>query len=434
MSTETEPDSAAFEFMYACPIGLVQIDRAGDITMMNPHAVKHLLPLAPESARGSMSNLFAILENCAPELRNLLDHFPRAAGQVCENHRIFVDLCSGAETARKVLACTLVKFGDDRSIATFSDVTAQVEQEHRLKLADIWFSSLLDGVNDYAVLTVTADGIVEGVNESFTRQTQHAFQEVQGRPLSDFLDGDHAPGSPFMADQFKLAGSEGWSLDEVWQQRCNGERYWCQRLVVARPDRSAAGEGGFVVVLRDVARQARDSRDLRRLLTEDQLTGASNRSHFIQTLEGALRRGDRSSHPVCLVMIDIDHFKQINDRHGHPAGDEVLRAVAQRCMAVLRPGHVFARIGGEEFAVVLPGTTLVEALAIAERLRAAIAASPVATKDHPIAVTASLGCAVADAQDCTFDELMQTADDGLYMAKRSGRNRVGGTIALAATA
>lgn len=423
MLDDAQQDSALLEFMYACPVGLVEIDQAGDIAMINPHAMKHLLPIAAATRR-DMSNLFSTLEDCAPELRNRLQHFEHARGTVCENHRIVVNLRRKHGDGRKVLACTMVKLSPVRTIVTFTDVTTQVEQEHRLKLADTWFSSLLNGVNDYAVLTVTPDGIVENVNEAFTRQTGHACLDVEGCQLTAFLDLERTLGAPTLSDQFRLAHSDGWSLDEGWQQRRTGENYWCQRLIVAQIAADGITVEGYTVVLRDVVHQVNDAGDLRRLLTQDHLTGAANRALFLQRLERAHNLWLQSDQPLSLVMVDIDHFKSINDRHGHPIGDQVLQSFTRTCMASLRPGSLFARLGGEESAALLPNTTLPEALSIAERLRTAIETTQMLVDGQEISITASFGCVTADALLDSTDDLIKAADDCLYAAKRSGRNRV----------
>ena len=424
------PDSALLEFMYACPVGLVEIDWSGEIQLINPHAMKHLLPIAAATGR-DMINLFDALQDCAPELRNLVEDYARSSGTVCENHRIVVDLRQQRDGRRKVLSCTIVRLRDDRAIATFADVTVQVEQERRLKLADAWFGSFLDGVNDYAVLAIASDGTIESVNEAFMRQTGHACLEVKGRVLSDVLDLDEAPWALCMSDQFRLAQNEGWSLNESWQRRRNGETYWCQRLTVARVGDDGTTVEGYTVVLRDVVHQASDSGELRRLLTQDHLTGAANRSHFLQRFEQALQLWKRNGQPLSLVLVDIDHFKSINDDYGHPAGDQVLRGVAQTCIANLRPGCLFSRLGGEEFAALLPNTTLPEALSIAERLRAAVADERTIASGREIGVTASFGCAAAATHAETTDELIKMADERLYEAKRTGRNRVCGPHSIA---
>ncbi|RYD26182.1 MAG: GGDEF domain-containing protein, partial [Lysobacteraceae bacterium] len=183
---------------------------------------------------------------------------------------------------------------------------------------------------------------------------------------------------------------------------------------------------GYTVVLRDVVHQATDAGNLRRLLTQDHLTGAANRAHFLKSFERAHRLWQQSRQPLSLILIDIDHFKSINDRYGHPVGDLMLQTLTRICMSVLRSDSLFSRLGGEEFAALLPNTSQDNALATAERLRAAIAAESVVTAGQEIRITASFGYVTADDQANSVDAMIRMADERLYEAKRTGRNRVCG--------
>ncbi len=426
MPSEASLEQQLLEFLYACPVGLIECDRAGAIGMINPLAMQHLLSLG---RIGQTANLFEALEQHAPEVRNLADGFLPDTGRVYDNHRIFVDLGSSKrEGEPKVLACTMVKLGPDRFMVTLADVSVQVAQERRLRQADTWFASLLDDINDYAVLTVTPDGIIDSTNASFTRQTGHACRDVVHCALSSILTDTVGSSGFGLVDQLRIAGRDGWFLDEGWQQRKNGERYWCQRLVVARMEHEGTTLAGFSIVLRDVPRRDVAASELRRLLTCDHLTGAANRMEFRRVLERACMRWCDNGHPLALVMLDLDHFKSVNDRHGHPMGDAVLRAVATACADVLRPGDLFARLGGEEFAGLLPGATPDEARAIAERLRETVA-DLVVGGEASVQVTASLGIASLAEAAGSIDTLILLADQRLYAAKRGGRDRVHGTDA-----
>ncbi|MGI4876081.1 MAG: GGDEF domain-containing protein, partial [Janthinobacterium lividum] len=404
----------------------------GAVTMINPHAMKHLLPLS--GSRGS-ANLFTMFEQRAPELRNLFEGFAADHGTVCEGHRIAVDMDAGRDGKDpKVLSCTMVKLGVDRAIATFADVTIQVGQERRLKQAETWFASLINGVNDYAVLTITPQGIVDTVNAAFTRQIGRAYDEVTGRSLGEILSADPASGALSLAGQLELAERDGWYVDQSWQERSDGERYWCQRLFAARTGADDGALIGYSVVLRDVARDAFDTNDLRRLLTCDYLTGAANRTHFLQVFRRELKRWEDDRQSLSLVLLDVDHFKAVNDAHGHPVGDQVLIQLTKVASAVLRPSDLFARFGGEEFAVLLPGTPLDEAVSIADRLREAVAAMDVETDQGTVRITASFGCTAAEGAGVTVERLIKSADDQLYAAKHAGRNRVCSGLNLSAAA
>lgn len=160
------------------------------------------------------------------------------------------------------------------------------------------------------------------------------------------------------------------------------------------------------------------------LATIDPLTGVSNRRHFLEQALHEIERASRYQHPVSLLMLDADHFKQINDRYGHMAGDQVLRAIAMRCSADLREIDVIGRYGGEEFLVLLPETPIPQALAVAERLRDVIGSEPVSTDIGPVAVSVSIGVASFPAGATgTFEQLLDQVDKALYKAKAAGRNQ-----------
>ncbi len=405
------------EFLYAAPVGLVEIDSSGTISLINPYAMKHLLPLA---GTRDTANLFAMLDGVAPELRNMFESFAAERGTVCDGHRILVDLrCHSVGADPKVLACTLVKLGADRAIACIIDVTVQVAQERRLKQAEAWFSSLINDLNDYAVVSISTDGVVDAVNDSWTTQTGYDRDSLIGKTLTQIFPPSVADGDIGMDEHLRLAARDGWHLNEMWHSRKDGSRYWCQRLLAAR----IGGDGqlaGYTLVLRDITRQAHNTDDLRRMLTQDQLTGAANRARFQQHFDREHRVWSERGVPLSLVMLDIDHFKRVNDTYGHVTGDLVLGRFAETIANAIRPGDVLARLGGEEFAVLLPATGLSEAAEIAERLRGLVADMRVTTPQGDLAITASLGCATALPKG----DLLRMADEALYAAKRNGRDRV----------
>lgn len=157
----------------------------------------------------------------------------------------------------------------------------------------------------------------------------------------------------------------------------------------------------------------------------DALTGAYNRKHFDERLLSEMAYAARHKTSTALLLFDIDHFKRVNDTYGHAAGDAVLRQVAGITSSRLRTEDVFARIGGEEFAVLLRGVNLAGCARLAERLRTSVSTVPTLFEGTPIPVTISLGCASLTCQEgCQADSLIRMADERLYRAKNSGRNRV----------
>ena len=163
---------------------------------------------------------------------------------------------------------------------------------------------------------------------------------------------------------------------------------------------------------------------LRELAMTDALTGAANRRAFMAAADREYARARRYRLPLAVVAIDIDHFKRINDTFGHAAGDVALQAVAAACNEQIRASDYFGRLGGEEFAILLPETDCEPALALAERLRVSIAAMHVTADDAVMTMTSSFGVATLGPADADASNLLQRADEALYAAKRGGRNRV----------
>lgn len=172
---------------------------------------------------------------------------------------------------------------------------------------------------------------------------------------------------------------------------------------------------------RSLSHADRERLDAERNSTTDDLTRIYNRRYFERRLDDELNRSARSGASLSLILVDIDHFKTVNDRYGHPAGDAVLQWVASIAGNMLRSSSVLCRYGGEEFAIIAADATLSQATAVAERVRAAVAGSPWAPEQ--LSLTISAGVAQACAAD-TPRSLVSRADEALYLAKRNGRDRV----------
>ena len=180
--------------------------------------------------------------------------------------------------------------------------------------------------------------------------------------------------------------------------------------------------GGLVINMRDITERKRLVAELERLSETDSLTETLNRRGFLKLAEREFERARRTQRPLTLVMIDIDHFKGVNDAFGHAAGDMVLAMVAARCRTDVRSIDLVARFGGEEFIVLLPGASLEQAHMIVGRLREAIAGARVPTIRGEISVTASFGLAAVHPGRVDLETAIRLADEALYEAKNSGRN------------
>lgn len=182
---------------------------------------------------------------------------------------------------------------------------------------------------------------------------------------------------------------------------------------------------GRVWFFRDITQQKRNEALLQELAWRDPLTETMTRGHFLELAEEELLRAQRYGHQPAIIMLDLDHFKLINDRYGHSAGDRVLSTICQRWLETLRNSDLLGRIGGEEFAALLPESDLQTALLTAERIRAITQSQPVKSDGIDINCTVSCGVAMIDnKQGHSIKLALKHADNALYNAKELGRNRV----------
>lgn len=187
--------------------------------------------------------------------------------------------------------------------------------------------------------------------------------------------------------------------------------------------------GGLFGLRRLLSELSGQRRHLEALAGTDFLTGLFNRRQLFERAGQEILRAQRSGEPLAVMMLDLDHFKQVNDRYGHALGDALLQAVSEALTVTLRRIDIAGRIGGEEFVVLLPNTAADAAAAAAERLRLAVAAAHVETDGRSVTVTTSIGVTVVECQQAQdvnayFRGLLHEADTALYLAKQQGRNRV----------
>jgi diguanylate cyclase (GGDEF)-like protein len=254
------------------------------------------------------------------------------------------------------------------------------------------------------------------------------FTEMLGYSLEDIAD---------LEDWFRLAYPDpkdraqvrkDWARQLEQAKANNSEIPPLERMVTCKNGEKKVIEfyvrrvGKYYIYLNiDVSSRFHLAAELRRLAYTDYLTGLGNRRHFFELGE---KLTAKPRHPITALMFDLDHFKALNDRHGHKIGDDVLVEVAARCRAVLGAERLIARLGGEEFGVLLPGCGQATGTRIAEDVRKAISDNPLRVSSLDVEVTVSIGGACGRLDDCNIDSLMTRADRALYAAKRSGRNKV----------
>ncbi len=277
-------------------------------------------------------------------------------------------------------------------------------------------ASAVDSSGD-AIMVTDTEGRIRYVNLAFERITGYRAAEVVGENPRLLQSGEHPPG--FYEALWRAVGA-GESFREVFLDRAkDGRRFYIEQTI--SPIRDAHGDvSHYVAVGGDMTDRVEAERDLYRHATTDRLTGLANRFQLETTLERELARTERYGSSVGLAIIDLDHFKQVNDTHGHLVGDQVLAEVAERVARAVRRSDIVARWGGEEFVVLAPESDPRAAREMAEKLRRRIAGQPFAGVGR---VTASVGVTASLAGE-GVDALLGRADQALYRAKAEGRDRV----------
>jgi diguanylate cyclase (GGDEF)-like protein/PAS domain S-box-containing protein len=423
MDTSMEEEyEALIQFLYIAPIGLMQVRMDGDIIMVNPLCAQLLMPL---SRGGDLSNLYIALESVAPDLRSRVLSFDAPSGLICESWQLQVPADPMHKESRRILALTLLKLDDQRLMVVLGDVTQSVQRERELRQSQAWISSIATGLTDYALLTVDDQGRARDWNASVERVTGRSRTDTVGQLYSIFYPTD-ALDPNGVVDRLNEADRTGWSLDEGWRLRADGSRYWGSCLIAPlhAAEEVNPEDRAYSLVIRDVSDRREATEALRRAVSCDHLTGLANRRALFEACELELLRWRRAPRPLSMVLIDADHFKQINDNYGHATGDAVLRHLSAALLATFRAMDVVARLGGEEFVVLLPGCDEQFAATVAQRLCDSIASQPVSVEGVTLNYTVSVGVATMDAAVDGVEALIERADRAMYAAKAAGRNRV----------
>lgn len=431
----TSPDATAhpdyeelLRFLYQVPVGLMRIDRAGAVQLANAAAVRMLMPV---SRKAELLNFYEVIQAAAPELRDIVQAFVPPQGTVCEQHRIFIprDERSRPQAA---LAATIVRLDHDSYMVALSDLMKTLDYEARLFELQENVGAVLSALRDYAIYLIDPEGRVIEWNQTIRQVTGFERADVEGKHFSAlYPEEDRDP--EWFREALGRALAHG--RVELEGRRLHKDRgsFWGNTILT--PIHDVAGRHrGFAVITRDISERRRMEEELRRGAITDFLTGLYNRRYFCEAATRELAQYRRNGSALSLVTFDVDHFKQINDRHGHDAGDRVLRALAGACMRAVRGADVLARLGGEEFGVLLPATGLEGALAVAENLRRTVAGLEVEAGDAHLGLTCSFGVATAGAATADVEDLLKRADTALYAAKASGRNCVRAEMPAAATA
>ncbi len=303
------------------------------------------------------------------------------------------------------------------------NITDRKATEDAIKASERKLRALAESAYD-AIIMIDTNGLVSFWNDAAVNLFGYSEKEALGLEVHTLIASAE---EQLLAErgmyQFAMTGN-GPSIGHV--QELEGRHKDGRTFPV---ERSIAGFrlGNVwyaVATIRDITERKATETKLHEFATTDGLTGLYNRRRFMELAEREFARSIRYDRPLALIMLDIDHFKDVNDTHGHDAGDVVLRSLSEIAITALRNADILGRLGGEEFAALLPETDEQAAMEVAERLRVSIERATMCTDECTLKITVSIGVSILETGISTIENMLKRADVALYDAKQSGRNRV----------
>ena len=319
------------------------------------------------------------------------------------------DLVAHAQFFQFYLAATVMT-----ALPVSADLARRDRLYDRLRDSEARHRLLTDNSTDI-IMSLNANGTIHYASPSITQLGGYSPEGVVGRQAIDLVLEEDRP-AVTAAQRAALDTPDSTQIVEFRARMANGTVRWFEAH--ARGVRDAGGApAGLVNAVRDVSHRKSLEAELTAAALTDPLTGLANRRRFDMRLADVQRAGMGG----CVAIFDIDHFKDVNDLHGHQGGDRVLQAFATIARACVRDGDLVARLGGEEFGVVLPGASVDQARIVCERLRATVAGTVIAVGEGQARITVSAGIAALTSD---AEGVLRSADIALYSAKHEGRNRL----------
>lgn len=329
-------------------------------------------------------------------------------------HRILADDGTVEFVHQRGQVCGDVRAGRSSFAGTVQNVSERARAQQELRIT----ASALENTAD-SVVVVDADRRIAWINKAFGAMTGYARDEVVGRPLDLLRSGRHP--AAFYDEMWRQVSVAGQWRGEAWSRRRNGEVY-PQRLSISRIMDQSEHATHYVCVAIDISQYKRYEERLKFLAHHDTLTQLPNRGQFETRLPEAIARAQRDTTMGCVMFVDLDHFKSVNDSRGHADGDRLLRAAAARIRTCVRTIDVVARLGGDEFAVLLEGLTCTDdAREIAAKLVAALA-RPFDLGGPEIHISGSIGVGFFPQDGADAQTVLESADQAMYDIKARGRN------------
>jgi diguanylate cyclase (GGDEF)-like protein/PAS domain S-box-containing protein len=316
-----------------------------------------------------------------------------------------------------------------------SKLKSTIQENERARL---FLEHIMEGMGD-GVVVIDRDYTILDANSAATAALGLEKSDVIGRKCFEVTHRRQTPcDGPHIVCPHPLIFERGEKIVKVLHTHYNAQGDEHQIEITAAPVKSSQGQiVAMVETHRDIMEKKTDDEfvklikrlnetqtHLKHVAITDELTGLRNRRYIVERLEEEFQRAKRTGRPLSLIMLDIDHFKKINDAHGHLFGDVVLRVVSTRMKETLRKHDLIGRVGGEEFLIICPESSLEDTVVVAERIRRIIHGETISDGVREAAVALSAGVTMLMASDRSSDTLFSRADTALYKAKERGRNRV----------
>ena len=407
---------ALFELFLLAPIGFVDVDEEGKVEVANP-AARQLL--AAFTRDWSVGDLFSALSDVVPDLQARVHAFVGNRGIVLEGLELL------APGAQRGVILSLVKVADNRFIAIVSDAASLAVARGVVSRLQQQLQAIEGAVRDYATFTVDSNGRIDSWNESAARVHQWPATDILGQSLA--VCAPPALGEAHVQQTLALAARNGWCEEEGLRIRRDASEFWATTIVTALRAQDGAPTG-YVVVTRDLSERKKFEQAVNeeQSSSTDYLTGVSARRGFFDVASAEIARARRYGHPLALLLVDPDKLRELNDTYGTEFGDECLRALAWVCRQESRTTDVVGRVGGEEFAVLLPSTELSGGLVLAERIRERMARHVFTGEARDVTCTVCVGVVELSEDAASVDALLTIGDVAVQRAKQAGRNLVVG--------
>jgi diguanylate cyclase (GGDEF)-like protein/PAS domain S-box-containing protein len=406
---------ALLDLFVLAPVGIVAMDDEGQVEVANPSAKRLLHPYL---RGGELSPFFDVLAPWVGDLGSRARAFDEARGTVQEALPLVVD-------GRAALLLTLVKRAPGQFIALVSEATQLLALQAEVRELQAQWRAVDRTVREYALYTVTSDGIVASWSESAARLHQCTAADAIGRSMSALAPAE-AGGEAQVRALLEAASQRGWVEEEADRLRCDGTTFPATTIVTALDLGDAAPR--FQVITRDLSERRRleAAAQSGAASLQDDLTGVTTRRVFYDQAANEISRARRYQQPLTVLLVDPDHFRDLNETHGTAFGDECLRVIADVCRQESRNTDVIGRVGGEEFAVLLPMTELSGGLVLAERIRERMHRHVFAGEHREVRCTVCVGVAELSGDAASVDSMLGMAQTAVERAKLAGRNLVVG--------